>query len=164
VQALPASDIGIRWAWLWSRATFILATNELNDQRLSDQALLRTYKQPSQVERGFRFLKDPRFQAPTVFLKSPQRIMALLMVMTVCLLVYAALEFRLRQTLAKANASVPDQKGKPTQRPTMRWVFQLFTGIHVLLVDGQATLVLNLKPTQQHVIQLLGPPYQALYT
>ena len=164
VQALPASDTEIRWAWLWNRATFILATNELDDQRLSDQAILQTYKQQSQVERGFRFLKDPRFQAHTLFLKSPQRIMALLMVMTVCLLVYAALEWRLRQRLAKANTSVPDQKGKPTQRPTMRWVFQLFAGIHVLLIDGQAAIVLNLKPPQQHVIQLLGPPYQALYT
>lgn len=164
VQALPASNADIRWSWLWTRATFILATNELDDQRLSDQDLLRMYKQQSQAERGFRFLKAPRFQAHTVFLTSPQRVMALLMIMTVCLLVYAALECRLRQTLVEADASVPDQKGKPTQRPTMRWVFQLFAGIHVRLINGQAAMVLNLKPPQQQVIQLLGSPYQALYT
>jgi transposase len=98
-----------------------------------------------------------------VFLKSPQRIMALLRVMTVCLLVYAALEYRLRQALADTGTTVPNQKGKPTQRPTMRWVFQLFAGIHVLLIEGQAAMVLNMKSPQQHVIQLLGPPYQALY-
>jgi transposase len=164
VIGLPASNAEVRWAWLWRRATFILATNELDEQRLTDAEVLETYKQQSQVERGFRFLKDPRFQAHTLFLKSPQRIMALLMVMTVCLLVYAALEYRLRQALVEADTSVPDQKGKPTQRPTMRWVFQLFVGIHVLLIEGQAAMVLNLKPPQWQVIQLLGPPYQALYT
>jgi transposase len=123
VVGQPASDPEVRWSWRWNRATFILATNERDEQRLSDQDLLRRYKQQSQAERGFRFLKDPRFQAHTLFLKSPQRIMALLMVMTVCLLVYAALEYRLRQALADTRTSVPDQQGKPTQRPTMRWVF-----------------------------------------
>jgi transposase len=163
VHAQPASDPDVRWDWLWCRATFILATNELDTQRLSDQEVLRTYKQQSQVERGFRFMKDPRFQAHTLFLKSPQRIMALLMVMTLCLMVYAALEYRLRQALQDADSTVPNQTGKPSQRPTMRWIFQFFTGIHVLSIDNQAPLVLNLKPAQQHVIQLLGPPYQALY-
>jgi len=33
------------------------------------------------------------------YLKKPERIMALLMVMTVCLLVYAALEYRIRKAL-----------------------------------------------------------------
>lgn len=42
------------------------------------------------MERGFRFLKDPMFLASTLFLKKAQRIMALLFVMTLCLLVYAA--------------------------------------------------------------------------
>jgi transposase len=163
VIGLPTSDPQVRESWLWRRATFILATHELDDQRLSDQDLLRTYKQQQKAEWGFRFLKDPRFQAHTVFLKSPQCIMALLRVMTVCLLVYAALEYRLRQALANTGTTVPHQKGKPAQRPTMRWVFQLFAGIHVLLIEGQAAMVLNMKSPQQHVIQLLGPPYQALY-
>jgi transposase len=90
--------------------------------------------------------------------------MALLMVMTVCLLVYATLEYRLRQCLAKTGNTVPDQKAKHTDRPTMRWVFQLFAEIHVLLIEGQAALVLNLKPHQAQVTQLLGPFYQSLYS
>jgi transposase len=57
--------------------------------------------------------------------------MALLMVMTVCLLVYAALEYRIRQALKDHGATFPDQKGKPTQHPTGRWVFHSFVGIHV---------------------------------
>ena len=33
------------------------------------------------VERGFRFLKDPLFFADSLFLKKPERIMALMMIM-----------------------------------------------------------------------------------
>jgi hypothetical protein len=43
--------------------------------------------------------------AATLYLKSPQRIMALMMVMTLCLLVYAALEYRLRQALKRSRLS-----------------------------------------------------------
>lgn len=39
------------------------------------------------------------FLANTLYLKKVERIMALLMVMTVCLWVYAALEHRIRKTL-----------------------------------------------------------------
>jgi transposase len=33
------------------------------------------------VERGFRFLKDPLFLASSVFVKKPERIMALSLIM-----------------------------------------------------------------------------------
>jgi transposase len=58
--------------------------------------------------------------------------MALWMVMTICLLVYAALEYRLRKALKDQEATFPDQKGKRMQNPTARWVFHYFVGIHVL--------------------------------
>lgn len=65
------------------------------------------------------------FLASTLHLKSPVRIMALLMVMTICLLVYAALEHRIRNALAENAASVPDQKGKPTSKPTAKLKFRM---------------------------------------
>ncbi|MFO1349926.1 MAG: hypothetical protein U1F68_04285 [Gammaproteobacteria bacterium] len=43
-------------------------------------------------------------------------------------------------------------------------MFQLFAGIHLLLIAGQAARVLNLKPPQYQIITLLGPAYHALYT
>jgi transposase len=57
---------------------------------LSPQEVLNGYKGQAHAERGFRFLKDPQFLAASLYLKTPERIMALLMVMTVCLWVYAA--------------------------------------------------------------------------
>jgi len=115
----------------------ILTTNELDEGALSPQALLAGYKGHKHAERGFRFLKDPLFLASSLYLKKPQRIMALLMVMTVCLLVYAALEYRIRTALKARQAIFPNQKGQPIQNPTARWVFQYFVGIHLLLMPGE---------------------------
>jgi transposase len=108
-------------------------------------------------------LKDPQFFASLLYLKKPERIMALLMVMTVCLLVYAALEYRIRHTLKDHKATFPDQKGKPTQNPTARWVFHYFVGIHLLSVSGQWPLVLNLTEEHGNLLKLLGKPYMQLY-
>jgi hypothetical protein len=82
--------------------------------------------------------------------------MALFMVMTVCLLVYAALESRIRNALKDNTATFPDQKGKRLQHPTARWVFHYFGGLHVLDIPGQGLFVLNLTDEHQHLLQLLG--------
>jgi hypothetical protein len=96
-------------------------------------------------------------------LKKPERIMALLMVMTVCLLVYAALESRLRTALKDHGATFPDQQGKPTPTPTARWVFHDFVGIHVLLIPGPwDSLVVHLTEAHQSLLRLLGKPYERL--
>lgn len=144
---------------------FILATNELDGEVLSDEEMLTTYKAQSISERGFKFLKDPMFLAATLFLKKVERLMALLMVMTVCLLVYAALEHRIRTTLAAHQTSVPDQKGKPTQKPTARWVFELFLDVHLLLIiqDTTKILTMNLKEELRMLLALLGSAYQEAY-
>jgi transposase len=137
----------------------ILATNALDDTRLPPQELLAGYKGHVQAERGFRFLKDPQFLASSLYLTKPERIMALLMVMTVCLLVYAALEYRMRTTLKEHEATFPDQKGKRMQNPTVRWVFHSFVGMHVLCISGQPYMVINLTEEHLHLRQLLGKRY-----
>ncbi len=141
---------------------FIVATNELDDEVFSAEEMLEGYKGQVQVERGFRFLKDPRFMASSFFLESERRIMALLMVMKLCLLVYSALERRIREGLQAQDLSFPDQKGNPTQSPTARWVFESFLGIHVLL-EGQRRLVLNMKERHQITFTVLGKRYDRLY-
>ena len=145
------------------QSCFILATNELDEGQLSSQAVLDGYKGQARAERGFRFLKDPQFLASSFYLKKPERIMALLMVMTVCLLVYAALEYRIRCVLQAHGATFPDQKGKHIQNPTARWVFHYFVGIHVLFIPGQGLFVLNLTDEHQRLLQLLGKRYAWFY-
>ena len=131
---------------------------------LGDEQVLEAYRKDQQkVERGFRFLKDPLFMASTLFLKSPRRIMALMAIMTLCLMVYAALEHRIRQGLAQQSQTFPDQKGKPTERPTARWVFQSFMDIHLLTLPTLAEIVLNLKAHHRVLLNLLGERYVAIY-
>jgi transposase len=148
------------------KACWIVGTNVLEPAMLSDQALVTTYKEQGGVERGFRFLKDPLFLASSVFVKKPERIMALSFIMVLCLLIYRLAEFRLRARLAETQQTIPDQVHKPTARPTMRWVFQCFEGIELLHVHTSATslvLVLRLQPLHQLILHLLGPPYEKIY-
>ncbi len=141
---------------------FVLATNELDAERLSAPDVLTEYKGQSHAEGGFRFLKHPEFLASALFLQKPERIMALLMIMTMCLMVYAALEYRVRQVLQQHGQTVLNQVNKPTDRPTARWIFHCFVGVHVLCQDGQCVGILNLEEQHWNIINLLG--YQAYYT
>ena len=97
--------------------------------------------------------------ASALYRKKPERIRALLMIMTVCLFVYAALEYRIRTALKMHGATFRDQKGKPTQTPTARWVFHAFVGMHVLFIPQQGLSVLNLTEEHLRLLQLLGARY-----
>ncbi|GAA6756834.1 hypothetical protein Thermus77420_23100 [Thermus thalpophilus] len=82
-------------------------------------------------------------------------VMALGMVMAVALLVYALGEWVLRRGLGETGAWVPDQKGKPTRRPTLRWVFPYFLWVRLVVLGGKP-LVLHLSPHHEAVVRLLG--------
>jgi transposase len=164
IEGALTSSVTARAILVVQHSCFILATNELDESTLSPRELLEGYKGQKHAERGFRFLKDPLFLAASLYLKKPQPTMVLLMIMTVCLLVYAALEYRIRKALKTQQAAFPHQKGQPIQSPTARWVFQYFVGIHLLLMPRQWPLVLNLTDTHKHLLRLLGQPYEALYS
>ena len=143
---------------------FIIATNETDKEKLSAKELFEAYKNQGKVERGFRFLKDPQFMASTLFLKNPKRIEALMMIMTLSLLVYAALEYRTRQLLKENNETFPNQLKKDIQNPTMRWIFFCFKGIDVLYIaDKKESMVLNLKSEHEKIIRLLGANFENKY-
>lgn len=141
---------------------FILATSILDDEQLSNEALLAEYKAKDQVERGFRFLKDPLFFTSSVFVKSPNRVGAIAMVMGLCLMVYALGERSLRGALAEANAEVRHQSGKKTQKPTLRWIFQMFQAVHVLEVGG-AKQITNLNEERRSILGYLGRSCERYY-
>jgi transposase len=149
------------------QASFLVATNVLDPTELSELELIQTYKEQHSVERGFAFLKDPLFLASSVFVKKPQRIVALSLVMVLCLLVYRLAEHRVRDRLAATGQTIPSQVNKPTDRPTMRWIFQCFEGVDVLHIRHgpglAAARVLRVQPLHQQVLALLGPSYEEIY-
>ena len=144
------------------KGLFILATNDCSET-LEITTLLHYYKSQQSVERGFRFLKSPDFLVSSLFLKKPERIEALLMIMTCCLMVYAALEHLIRTRLNQENKTVPDMKNKPTNTPTARWIFYCFIGIQALNVD-QKILIINLKLIHKTILNCLGSCFQKIYS
>ena len=56
---------------------FILATNIIDKNELSNESVLKEYKAQQSTERGFRFLKYPLFFTSSVFVKNPQRVEAI---------------------------------------------------------------------------------------
>lgn len=153
-------------AYAQRKACFIIASNEVHETNVSNDELIALYLEQGSVERGFRFLKDPLFLASSVFVKKPERIGALSLIMVLALLVYRLAEHRLREQLAATEQTIPNQVNKPTARPTMRWVFQCFEGIELLQIRTAThteSVVLRVQPLHQKILSLLGPASQQFY-
>jgi len=88
------------------------------------------------------------------------------MVMTLALRVYAGTQRRLRQQLTRQGETVPNQINQPTERPTLRWVFQLLEGIHrvrVTVQDQVHDLIEGLHEVQIKILRLFGEEVCRLY-
>jgi transposase len=146
---------------------FIIATNVRDEQELSDAQMLSIYKaQGISIERGFRFLKDPMFFAESLYLKSPKRIMALLMVMTLSLLVYSLAERSIRKSLSTQEVTVRNQVNKQTSSPTLRWVFMIFNESmygQVTLPNGETYWYSQINDDTKTILNALGPPFLKCY-
>jgi transposase len=134
---------------------FILATNILDTTAVSNQQVLSEYKAQQSNERGFRFIKDPLFFTSSVFVKNPERVEAIGMIMGLCLLVYNLAQRKLRQQLEATNEQVKNQVKKLTNKPTMRWIFQMFQAVHLVTISGEKQ-VSNLTQDRQDVLKHLG--------
>jgi transposase len=148
-----------------AQACFVLGTN-IDASELNDAEVITAYKGQSQVEGGFRFLKDPLFFVSSLFVKKPNRIEGLLMVMTLALLVYSVAQRRLRKQLATHHETVPNQINQPTPSPTLRWVFQLLEGIHrvrMTVQDQVHDLIEGLNDVQIKILRLFGNEVCHLY-
>ena len=157
------------------KACFVLSTNisdaELTDERKASEALapreiFAGYKGQSVVEQGFRFLKDPMFFVSSLFVKKPSRIQGLLMVMTLALLVYSVAQRRMRKQLESQRETVENQIGQPTERPTLRWIFQLLEGINrvVLSVQRQVTILIEgITDRRKRILRLFGQNVCQIY-
>lgn len=136
-------------------------------EELSDQQVVEAYKgQNSSVERGFRFLKDPLFFTSSLFVKKPERIMGLLMVMTLALLVYSIAQRNLRLYLQKREETLPNQIKKEISTPTLRWIFQLMEGIDFVQVrinDAIKVTISGLTTLRMRIISCFSPSVQEIY-
>ena len=148
------------------KGRFILSTNDMDAESYPAVRILAEYKAQHGVERGFRFLKDPWFKVDSEFLKSPRRIEALMMAMTLCLLAYNVAQYRLRDKLKTTGETLPNQLDKEVRNPTLRWIFQIMEGLGIARFEGGSgadspqpvrELVTNMTPLRKKIIRLFGP-------
>jgi len=145
---------------------FILATNQLDKEKVDAKKVLKTYKDQQYAERGFRFIKNPISLIKSVYLKNHDRIIALSMIMFITLLVYAIAERALRKALVEHDETVKSQSKKDVQNPTMRWIFQKMEDIVVLeyIEDNQLILqFMNVTEEIKKIIRLLGSECMRMY-
>ena len=141
---------------------FILATNILSETELGYSEILVAYKQQQSCERGFRFLKDPLFFADSLFVKNPERVETMMMLMGLSLLVYTIGQREIRNNLKSRKSSVKNQLNKLTARPTLRWIFQCFQGIHCLKLEG-IERISNLSAERCRILGFLPEACQKYY-
>ena len=92
--------------------------------------------------------------------------MALLMVMTLSLLMYSLAEMRIRSALKDNDQHIWNQKKKPTDNPTVRWVFMIFESIVLLYRrtgQGIEKQAMNIQEEHRIVLRCLGPAYEKIY-
>ncbi len=148
------------------KGRFVLATNDIEEQHIAPNEMLANYKKQSGTESGFAFMKNKDFQVSSIHLHTPHRISALMMIMTLCLMVYCVAQHKLRQALKDQSETIPNQNGKETDSPSMLRVFRLFLGIQLLIIvsgDKKQETVLNLNPTRIKIINLFGEKARDIY-
>lgn len=148
------------------KGRFVLATNQLDEVILSNESVLKEYKGQAGTERGFKFIKDDTFQVDSVFLKTPERIDALMMVMTLCLMVYGVSEYELQRSLQEKNETILNPSKKPTSTPSLRWVYFLFRVVNELsFTNGNHVqkLVVNLNAILRKIIRHFGKRASEIY-
>ena len=142
---------------------FILATNDCS---LNPERILDFYKQQIHVERMFRFLKDRSFRISEVYLKKPERIEALSMVMVLTLMVYSILEWMIRKRMKEQGLFIPNQVRKPTQKPSLKWIFTKFAGVTIVSADIDGTIhrqISHVNESTETIVRILGSDCQKYY-
>lgn len=149
-----------------TKGRFVLATNQLDKKELPDIAMLPEYKGQSKTEGAFKFIKDDAFEVSSIFLKKPERIAALMMVMTLCLMVYGVSQYNLRRALATAKDTIPNQLRREVANPSMKWVYRLFYGVQVItltLKEVAQEIVINLTVVTKKIIRYFGVRAMEIY-
>lgn len=82
---------------------FVLASN---DCKLDEKSILEQYKGQMVVKNEFRSLKEPAL-VKVVFLKKPERVQALMFIVSVSLLLRALIQYRLRRGLKELTGERP---------------------------------------------------------
>ncbi len=134
---------------------------------LSDAEIVAEWKGQYKVEHCFRLVNQLFLVAP-LFLKTPQRIAALVFLIMVGALVAGLIERQVRRALAELQQPITGlmPEGRDTLHPTVARLFKVFADYSLVQVkDAQGRVVetrfARLNPVQAHILKLIGLPQPA---
>src|SRR5215831_5114896 len=138
---------------------FVLLTNVPTAGEMAHRAgdVLRAYKEQHGIEQNYGFLKDPLI-VNSLFLKKPERIEALGLVLLLALLLWRLVERTLRVHVETTGNPLTGWDKKTTQKPTAFMMMTQFAAVIVLKMGSQRQLAQPLSPIQQQYLLALGIP------
>jgi transposase len=138
---------------------FVLLTNvpTVGEMAHSARAVLQAYKEQHGIEQNYGFLKDPLI-VNSLFLKKPERIEALGLVLLLALLLWRLVERSLRVHVETTGNPLTGWDKKTTQKPTAFMMMTKFAAVIVLKMGSQRQLAQPLSPIQQQYLLALGIP------
>jgi hypothetical protein len=75
-------------------------------------------------------------------------------------------QYELQQSLQSSNESIPDAMKKPTQTPSLRWVYFLFRVVNEVVIavgNNAQRLVVNVNDVLRKIIRHFGPRASEIY-
>jgi len=141
-------------------ACFVLITDRGNDW--TDEQILAEYRHQYIVEghTGFRWLKGPAAVAP-VFLKTPERIRAMGLVLILALMVRNYVQATMRGELKRRKETLPHPfTKKQVANLTTEMAFEHFGGVQTVVIRIQSgspqRMGVQLSPTAIRILGLFG--------
>jgi transposase len=138
---------------------FVLLTNvpTTGDLAHSARALLTVYKDQHGTEQNYGFLKDPVI-VNSLFLKKPERLEALGLILLLALLLWRLMERAMRTYVDTTSTRLPGWDKKATERPTAFMMITKFVGVIVVKLGDHRQLARPLSGGQQQYLTALDVP------
>ena len=138
---------------------FVLLTNVPTVGELAHSArdILTVYKEQHGTEQNYSFLKDPVI-VNSLFLKKPERIEALGLILLLALLLWRLMERTMRTYVDTTRTPLPGWDKKATARPTAFMMITKFAGVIVFKCGHDRQLARPLSVVQQQYLTALDVP------
>jgi transposase len=138
---------------------FVLLTNvpTVGDLAHSARDILTGYKEQHGTEQNYGFLKDPVI-VNSLFLKKPERIEALGLILLLALLLWRLMERAMRTYVDTTRTPLVGWDKKATERPTAFMMVTKFAGVIVLKLGHHRQLARPLSGVQQQYLTALDVP------
>lgn len=138
---------------------FVLITNELKEEILSNKELLIEYKDQNSVESTFKVLKSPAY-VDAIFLNKPERMEAFGYIMVLAVLLMNLIERRICENLKPECEEINLLGRRKTFSPTATALFKVFEQVKVVAIPLESGIQRiipgGLDENKKRILKLCG--------